>query len=119
MKKKDIKKLALLSFTQENINPKKVKKLVSLMTRKELRQYVKFLNLIDSERKIKIFVPSLENIKSGELTKSISKIFPNKRVLLEEDPNLLLGVRILNKDILYDYNLKNTFIEMKEFIKNV
>src|SRR5258708_29893413 len=113
MTKKEVKKIALLSFADSDIDVRKVKRFTQTMNRRELRQYVRFLKLIDSQKKIKILTPIKEDL---DLKNRISRIFPKKRIIFEEDPSILLGIRIINNDILYDFNLENEFEELKKFV---
>lgn len=114
--KKELKKLALSSFSGNDIDVKKVKRIAGVLSRRELRQYAKLLKLIDSQKKVRVIISSKAD---KTLQSKISKMFVDKRVIFEEDPSLLLGVKIVNNDVLYDFNLKNELNEMKEFVANV
>ncbi len=116
MTKKEIKILALKSFVRDNLDSRKVKFFVKKMTRRDLRTYIRTLKELESKKKIIVFLPSLEKVKTNEFNKQINRLFPNKKIVYEEDPNLLLGTRILNNDLIYDFNLKNTLENMAETI---
>lgn len=108
MKKKEIKAVALKSFVRNNLNPKKVKLFASKMTRKQLRDYVKYLKFYDAKNKITIVVPRLDMVKKTDL-RIFTKFYADKKVIFKEDPSLLLGIRIINNDLVYDLNLKDSF----------
>lgn len=115
MTRKEIKLIALKSFVKNNLDPKKVKLFSSKMTRKQLRDYIKYLKFYDARSKITVVVPDLDKIKKTDL-KVFTKFYSEKKVIFKEDPSLLLGVRIINNDLVYDLNLKDSF---EDIIQNI
>lgn len=108
MKKKIIKLIALKSFARNNLDPIKVKKFSKSMKRKDLRQYIKYLKHYESKNKITIVIPSMEKINKKDLGR-FAKLYPNKKIEYLEDPSIILGIRLIDNDLIYDFNLKNTF----------
>ncbi len=115
MTRKQIKQVALRSFVRNNLDPKKVKLFSSKMTRKQLRDYIKYLKFYDARNKIIIVVPHLDMIKKTDL-KVFTKFYANKKIIYQEDPSLLLGIRVINNDLVYDLNLKDSFENIRQSI---
>ena|SRR3989344_6068680 len=115
MTRKEIKTLALRSFIRNNLDPKKVKLFSSKMTRKQLRDYIKYIKFYDARNKITIVFPHLDKIKKTDL-KAFTKLFANKKIIYHEDPSLLLGIRVINNDLVYDFNLKDSFENITQSI---
>lgn len=119
MTKKQIKKLALISFSKNDLDFKKVKRISSKLKRYELREYIKYLKAYDMKKKVVILVPNLKESEKTAQNKEISKLFIGRKIIYREDPELLLGVRIIDNDRIYDFNLKNSFEEMTNYISNI
>ena len=119
MTKKQIKKLADFSFIKNNLDLKSVKKFVGKMKRSELREYLKYLKTKIAEKNIYVFAPNLENLDKIQLQKDFSKLFPNKKIVYKEDPELLLGLKVIDNDRIFDFNLKNSFDSMTNYIKDL
>lgn len=106
MKKKELKLLALKSFIRGNLNPKRTKQISKNMTRRQLREYIRYLRHYEAKNKVTIEVADLKKVDKSTLSK-ITKVYPGKKIELLEDPNLILGLRVTYNDLIYDYNLKN------------
>ncbi len=113
MTRKQIKLLAENSFVKKNLDQKKVLKFTKEMRRKELREYLRAIKSIDSKNKVTIIVPSLSKFKKTDLS-NLSKIYIGKEIIYKEDPSLLVGVKIINNDIVQDFNLKNSLESINE-----
>ena len=108
-----IKKLALLSYKNNSLNPQKVDRISKLLKRGELRQYLKCLKLIENGKNITVVLPQETDPKTEKLFK---KFYKGKAVNFIYDPSLILGVKILDNDFIYEYNLKDTIDKMSDFI---
>lgn len=118
MTKKQIKKLALLSFTRENLDAKKVNSIARFLKRADLKEYLRTLKNIESQRKVLVFIPDMSAVKKSDLQRTFGRIFPNKKILYEEDPSLLVGVKIINNDQIFEFSLKNDLEDLDTFIEN-
>lgn len=116
MTKKQIKKLADFSFTRNNLDEKKVGSIAKLLKRGDLKEYVRILKSIEAQKKVHVVIPNLSMIKKSDLQK-FQKMFPNKKILYEEDPSLLVGVKIINNDKVFEFSLKNKLENMDSFIE--
>ena len=116
MTKRLIKKLATASFTNENLSFTKINRIVKFLNRSELKAYIKDVkNYRDSKTIILITSKLLEK---DRLIKDLNKLFPDKKILLKEDKSLIAGIKIINKDIIYESNIKNTLQNLVSFINN-
>jgi hypothetical protein len=106
MDKSKIKQLAVDSFTNNQIDESKAKKISRLLDKPSLREYIRVLKLIEQKKTIILMVPDDKIGNIAELGKKISKMYPDKRVLVKTDPELIAGVRIINNDLVYELSLQ-------------
>lgn len=117
MTKNQIKIIAEKSFTRKDLDIKKVKIFTARMKRKELREYLRMVKLIDYRNKVTVVVPSLEKFKRNDFYE-ISKRFSDKKIVYRQDPQLLVGVKIIDNDQIFDFNLKNSLEEITKSYDN-
>lgn len=108
---KKIKTLVLASYTDKRLNIDKVNKIAGLLARKDLKTYIKVLKSYEKENTVIISLPFLYNDK-----KIFDKMFKGKKIIYKEDSTLMAGVRIVNNDIVYEYDLKNTLEDIATHI---
>lgn len=117
MTKKQIKQLAEGSFKQNYLDAQKVSRIMKIIDKKkDIKEYIRYLKLFDDRRKVVISLPNLADQKN--VTRSFSKVFPKKRIIIVEDPGLVAGLKVKNGDEIFDYNLKNTLDSINDFINN-
>jgi hypothetical protein len=114
MTKKIINKLALASYTNNKLDSKKVNKIVKHLKRKELKAYIKFIKNYEKSRSVVLLTPA--SSKNTNYIKELKKIFPDKKILLERDDSLIAGIRIIDNDTIYDFNIKNTLQNLVSYI---
>ena len=114
MTTKQIKNLATVSYVGEKLDEKKVTKIVKLLTKTELKRYVKCLKNLEQGKTVKIIMSKLDN--KNELTKNLKGVFPNKKLEFIEDKSLIAGIKLVDNDIIYDFNLANTFENLVSYI---
>ncbi|HSD98433.1 MAG TPA: hypothetical protein VLB73_01900 [Patescibacteria group bacterium] len=108
MTKKTITELVKASYTKEILNSKKVERIVKLLSRSDLKQYIRGLKLFEKSRTISLVLPD-KKFYNKTLLGNIKK-----QVRLIEDKSLLLGAKIIDNDMVYDMSLKNnldTFLQ--------
>lgn len=113
MNKKKILQLAMYSYTDGFLDEKKVTNISSLIRRSDLKKYINALKNIESLKKIIVSVP-ISNINEG----LFRDLFPNKKIIIKKDPSLLLGVKVIDNDIVYEFSLKNSIENLVSDIKN-
>lgn len=114
MNKKLIKQLANASYKDNALNEKKVYKISKLLSRQELKEYIKILKTIENQKKVTVFVP--QSFTNSQIKAQLLKQFPKKNIVFQEDPSLIVGLKIVNNDLEYELNLKNTFEKLFTYI---
>ena len=115
MTNRDVKTLAIESYTRGEIDRKKVHKIAKLLSRPYLRIYLKELKNIEAKKTVRVMVPDKKMVGADTL-KKLMHSFPKKRVVLEEDPQLILGVKIIDNDLIYQLNLKNSLESLSQHL---
>jgi len=115
MKTLEIKKLAEKSFTNENLDIKKIKKITPLLGRKQLKVYIKFLKKLENIRTVWVFTP-INNIEK-EIIDKLKSMFPRKRIEYITDSSLIAGLRIIDNDMVYELNLKDSLDGLITYLK--
>lgn len=110
---KQIKLLAIKSFTRNELDPKKVKLFSSNMKRKDLRNYIREIKTIDDKNKVTFVAPALKNFKKTDVS-ALLKHYKGKKIMYQEDPGLLVGIKVIDNDLIYDFNLKNSLENLVE-----
>ncbi len=114
MTQKDIKKLAIASYTKGSLDEVEIVKIVKFLNRKELKVYIRALRLIESKNTV--IVTTADISTSNFLEKQISEVFEGKKVNIKEDKNLIAGIKIEDYDNIYEFNVKNTIENIVEYI---
>lgn len=104
MNKKIIKQLVQLSYTKQTLDAQKVEKIAKLLTKQELREYIKALKRNEKEITVYVYIASNED---SETKKAIETLFPEKKIVYTVEQSLLLGIKIVNNDVIYEMNLQN------------
>jgi F0F1-type ATP synthase delta subunit len=105
MTTKEIKLLVQASYAKDKLDEKKVERITKLLSKKDLKAYVRGLTLEEKKHKVYIALPTkaIYNRKR----KDLETLFTGKEIIFNEDPSLLLGIRILDNDMLYELSLSD------------
>lgn len=107
MDKKLLKQLVDYSFVGNELGPKRVGEISKMLKnkREHLKDYVSALKRKEKSLSVFIDVPS----DNFDLYKEkLEKIFPNRKIIWNIDPSLLLGIRITEGDNVLDLSLKRS-----------
>ncbi len=115
MTTKQIKKLAAQSFKDDNMDIKKIKRIIPHLRKRELKTYIKFIKKLENEKEVKVFTPV--EMADKKIIDSITSIFPNKRVKYAVGPDIIAGIRIVDNDMVYEFNLKDSLENLIAHIK--
>ena len=115
MAKNDTNELIKNSITNGKIDDEKTNKIANNLNRKSLKQYVRILKKFEKSKKVIVEIPLASK---DEFIKDIAELFPNKTVIIREDPTLLLGLRITSEDDVLELNLKHEFEKLIQYISN-
>lgn len=106
MNKKIISRLVDASYIENTFDEVKVHKIVSLLKRKELKLYIKALKQYEQEHTVIVEVPQGNEDAYKQLVK---EIFSKKNVIYKVNPSLILGIKIIDNDIIYEMDLQSIF----------
>lgn len=112
MNKKKFVQLALGSYNGNILDEKKVNSISSYLSRSDLKKYINALSDLENNKKLIVSVPT-DNFD----VKTFEKLFPNKRIIIKIDPSLLLGVSIVDNDIVYEFSLQNSLDKLLTHIE--
>lgn len=104
----------LVGVSYKHLDKKKVNTIASLISTSDLKKYIKKLKSVEKESTLTI--SSSSPIIKQDL-KKILKLFPHKKFVLEKDPSLMLGMRITDNDIVYDFTLKNSLDKILSYVE--
>lgn len=113
MTKKQLKNLVLASYEKNSLNSETVQKIAENLSRNDLKKYINALKINEKKSSVVIVSPETPDTKTVDL---FSKIYKNKNVVFETDPSLLLGIKIINNDLIYNMNLKNRLESLENSI---
>lgn len=114
MTKKQTRKLATISFNNNNLNIKTVNRIVKQLNRSELKSYIKALKEYEKSITVTLITPKIVN--KTPLLKEMKKLFPEKNIQFKEDKSLIGGIKIVDNDVIYESNIKNRLENLVSFI---
>ena len=112
MNKKTIGKLVLASYKNNSLNQKEINKIVTLVSKTDLKKYINGLRLAEKKKSLIVCSPS-----NNQDLKKFEKLFPHKKIIFRKDPSLLLGMEIIDNDIVYEFTLKNSLDKILNYIE--
>ena len=115
MKIAEIKKLAEQSFTTGNLDIKRIKRIIALLNKKQLKTFIKFLKKLENEKVLWVFTP-MDKVEN-KITERIKSMFPGKKIEYVKDPSLIVGLRIVDEDMVYEFNLGDSLDSMVTYLK--
>lgn len=104
MTRRQIKQFAQASYKNNQLDEKIVMEIARRLNRKNLKAYIHALKQLEKQKNVFIALPNVNAYNKSE--KIFEKIFQNKRIAYQQDPSLLLGTRIQQNDMIYDFSLK-------------
>lgn len=112
---KEIKKLAEQSFINSKLDTKIIKKIIARLKKKELKVYIKFLKKLENERLVRVFLP-VDKIED-KIIREIRNMFPGKKIEYVTDSNLIAGLRVIDNDMVYEFNLKDSLKRIIKYLR--
>lgn len=114
LKKSKIKKLAIDSFKNNELNVFRVKKIAGLLKRGDLKLYIKALKRADGRNTITLVVPDEDIENVAGVAAKLKKAYPDKKILIKVDPTLIAGIKIINDDLIYEVSIKQMLEDLIE-----
>ncbi len=112
MNKKKIDALVLASYENNFLNRKNVNRIAILLNKSDFKKYINGLKLQEKKRTVTILSPV-----NNQYLNKFQKLFPNKRIILKNDSSLMLGVKIVENDTVYEFTLKNFLDKIISHVK--
>lgn len=116
MTRKQIKNLVLNSYSKNNLNSLRVKKIADKLTREDLKRYLRALKEADKEKSVTIVMPEIMIKDKKGIESKFKNAFKNKKISFVTDPSLILGLKIINNDLIYELSLDNTFDKINDYL---
>ena len=113
MTRSALKHLVIASYSEGSLDPEKVNKIADLLSRKELKLYIKALKNWEKQQQVLVDVPQ----ETPGLEAELHSVFPDKQIVLTVDPSLILGMRMHHNDDIYEMSLNNTLEKITEHIE--
>jgi hypothetical protein len=113
MNKHIVDKLILRSYKDNYLDEKTVNKIASLLNKQDLKTYINGLKLEEMKKCLIVSSP-VDNQNLDEFR----KLFPNKKIVLKKDTSLMLGVRVIDNDIVHEFTLKSSFDKILNYIEH-
>lgn len=114
MDKKQIDKLAEISYIDNKLDAGRVDKIISHLSRAQSRDYLKALK--KKENKLIVYIDYALSL-SEENKKKFGDLFPDKKVIFRSDPQLLMGIRVTQDDMVYNLNINSAFGQIREYLE--
>jgi hypothetical protein len=113
MNKQILAQLIEQCLTNKKLDNKKVEKIAQQLTRTQLKAYIDGLKRFVSKNTV--VVESAGKL-SAATREEFVKLFKDKDVVFRHNPELIVGTRIIDNDIIYELNLKDTLQHMKQYV---
>ncbi|MEK7534367.1 MAG: hypothetical protein AAB600_03440 [Patescibacteria group bacterium] len=111
MTRNKLKNLVAESYKNDILDSNKVYAIVNCFTRFELKQYIDALKNYEDKKNIIVTTPFKAYSNIG-----FEKLFPNKKIVYKIDPSLMLGVKIVDNDNVYEFNLKSRLDDIISYV---
>jgi hypothetical protein len=118
MIKNKIKKIAEKSFKNKKLDDKIVIEMAKRFKRSELKEYLRELYAMENKNTVKVFLPSDDEENIKQVYSTLRKMYKDKKIVVEIDPSLLVGIRVENEDNIYELSLKNIFTDFVSFVEH-
>jgi F0F1-type ATP synthase delta subunit len=115
MDKKNLEKLVQESYKDGKLDKETVDYISDRLTRNKLKQYINLLK--EEERKKIIFVTTPKPLSADD-KKKISELFPKKTIVENIDPKMISGIKLVENDEEYEFNLNQTFHDIIRFVSS-
>jgi hypothetical protein len=111
MNKRSLDKLILKSYKNNYLDERNVKKIAALLSKQDLKKYINGLKL--EEMKKSVIISSPNDIQDR---KKFEKLFPHKKIVFSTDKSLMLGIRIVDNDIVHEFSLRNSLDKILNYV---
>lgn len=113
MDKKQLENIVETSYQDVLLNEEFVLSIIDNLNRRELKAYIKALRKRENKNRVVVTLPFAPEETEKEM---FEKIFAGKRVVFETKSQILIGTRVVNNDIVYDFNLEETLKKIVSYV---
>jgi len=113
--KKQLEELIKASYKNGHLDEKEVKEIADNLNRNMLKAYINLLKLEERKKMIFVTTPKPLTIKDRE---KIRNLFPKKKLIEQIDPTMIGGIKIVENDEAYEFDLNRIFHDIIRFVKN-
>ncbi len=107
MNKVVLEKLVNASYNEQDVlDQERVSTIADHLKRKELKTYIRALKKQEAKTSV-VIETSLRGKDIVDIT--AQRLFPGKKIIYKHSPNLLLGIKVTDNDMVYDMNLAHSF----------
>jgi F0F1-type ATP synthase delta subunit len=79
-----------------------------------LKTYINLVKSFEKSKTVTVFTP---NLSAGAFfKKELGKIFVNKKIEIKMDKKLIAGIKIIDNDNVYDFNVRNNLKNLVSYI---
>lgn len=103
MQRKLLLQLVKESYEGKDLNPQFVTKAAEMLSRQDLKQYIKTLKKHEAKNQVTI---TLANTPKKNIEEVFASIYPNKKITYIFDSSLGAGIRIQEPDYEFEISLK-------------
>lgn len=115
MNKKLLKQLVLISYKNGTLDKVTVSRIADKLDRAELKQYIKSLK--NAEKLRNVYVENPFGLQKDEIVE-LKNIFQDKNIVDKNNPELIIGTRIIYNDDIFEMSLKSSLDSIVEKIEN-
>lgn len=116
MTRKEIKKLAQDCYTDNKLDEKQIEKIGALLSRKDVKEFIRCLKQIEKKHNLYVALTDTNIYNQNKnLFKDLAK---GKEIIFQENPSLLLGMQIINDDMIYEMSLQNRLESFQKDVEN-
>lgn len=116
MTKKQIKLLAKASYSKDGLAGRNVTRIADRLTREDLKRYLRALKGIEKQRTVTVVVPGVRLNDRQNIEKKFKELFKDKNIAIQTDPSLIVGLKIINNDLIYELSLRDTFARINDYL---
>lgn len=117
MQRKLLSFLIEYSYVKGQLREDRAMKITQTLSKRDVKVYIRGLKL--SEQKRKVYIAIAKRSVYTDERKLFKGIFEGKELILQEDPSLLLGAKIRDNDIVYDFSLKERIENIADKIDEI
>lgn len=117
MTKKQIKLLTRASYSKDDLlAARNVERIADRLTREDLKRYLRALKSIEKQRTVTVVVPEMRLNDRQNIEKKFKELFKDKNIAIQTDSSLIVGLKIINNDLIYELSLRNTFDRINDYL---